>query len=83
MTAVDLLPEIAETLNYGIQNIEFGKISISFTVHESRIVSIERSFTNNIKNNGSKKLKDIKAKTSNTRQKTDFDYSEGVKNVLL
>jgi hypothetical protein len=56
MTAADFLPEIIETLDQGIQNIEFGKLSISFTIHEGRIVSIEKSFVHNIKSKVNEKV---------------------------
>jgi hypothetical protein len=48
MIIKELLPEISEVLQQGMQKIEFGKFGIVFTVHEGRIVSVESTFTNNI-----------------------------------
>jgi hypothetical protein len=61
MTAADFLPEIIEALDHAMQNIQFGRFNISFTVHEGRIVSIEKSFTKNIKRkvNEEKKANEI------------------------
>jgi hypothetical protein len=48
MTAADFLPEIADALDHAMQNIQFGRFNIAFSVHEGRVVSIEKSFTRNI-----------------------------------
>jgi hypothetical protein len=55
MNVTDFVKEIGEALYRGMQTVEYGKFGVFFNVHEGRIVSIEKTFTSNIR----KKTPDI------------------------